>query len=126
MTDPILESVATALTTQAVTALGSAGKQALDKIRELVRSKADDDPETGAALEAASTTGAGTPEVAALAERLDYACQQDHAFADRLRKPGEIVHNQITANNGGVVNHISGNVEKAIQTNHIEGGVTFN
>ena len=50
MTDPILESVATALATQAVTALGSASKQALEKIRELVRSKAHHDPETGTAL----------------------------------------------------------------------------
>lgn len=126
MTDPILESVATALTTQAVTALGSAGKQALEKIRELVRSKSHDDPETGAALEAAEAAGAGTPEVTALAERLDHACRQDRTFAAELLSSGETVHNQISADNGGVVNHISGNVGKAIQANNIEGGVTFN
>ncbi|MBE9375786.1 hypothetical protein IQ251_15140 [Saccharopolyspora sp. HNM0983] len=126
MTDPFLESVATALAGQAAAALGSAGKQALSKIRDLVRSRAGEDPETSAALAAAEREDAGQPEVTALAERLDRARGQDSEFAEQLRDAGEIVHNQISATGGGVVNHVSGNANKVIQADRIEGGITFN
>lgn len=126
MIDPFLDSLAAALAGQAAAALGSAGTKALDKVRELVRRKAQQDPETQRALEAAEAPSASQTQVKALAERLDHAVEQDPEFAEQLRTEGAAVHNDITASNGGVVMHNSGTVDKLIQTNEIHGDITFN
>lgn len=126
MTDPFLDSLAAALAGQAVTALGAAGTKALEKVRELVRRRAENDPEMGAALEAAEAPSAPEPTVKALAERLDQACGQDPEFARRLRAEGAEVHQEISASGNSVVNTISGNADKVIQAREIHGGITFN
>jgi hypothetical protein len=124
MTDPFLDSLATALAGQAATALGAAGTKALEKVRELVRRKAD--PETRSALEAAEAPSAGKPQITALAERLDQVAAQDPDFAEQLRGEGAPVHNEVSATHGGVVMQNSANVDKLIQAREIHGGITFN
>jgi hypothetical protein len=126
MTDPFLDALAAALAGQAVTALGAAGKKALDKIREVVRRKAENDEETQAALEAAEQPSAEQPQIRALAERLDHIAQRDPEFAETLRTEGAAVHNDITASGNSVVNQNSGDVKNLIQARDIQGGITFN
>lgn len=125
MTDPFLDSLATALATHVASGLSSAGSKALEKVRALVRGKAEEDGETRAALEAAERT-AGEAEIRALAERLDEARERDREFADRLSSEGEPVHREISAGDDGVVNVNSGNVDKLVQARDIQGGITFN
>ena len=124
MTDPFLDSLATALAGQAATALGTAGAKALAKVRELIRRRRED-KETLAALEAAETE-AGEPQIKALAERLDRVSAQDPEFAEELRTEGAQVHQDITAGENSVVNVNHGNVDKLIQAREIHGGITFN
>ncbi|GAA4619875.1 hypothetical protein [Saccharopolyspora hordei] len=126
MTDPFLDSLATALAGQAATALGAAGKAALAKVRELLKRRSEDDPETQAALEAAERPDADRPQVIALAERLDRVCAEDPEFAQQLRTEGAAVHNDVSAAHDGVVNINEGQVDKLIQARDIHGGITFN
>ncbi len=126
MTDPFLDSLATALAGQTAAALGSAGAKALEKVRELVRRKSEKDPETQTALEAAEQPSAGQTEIRALAERLDQVGAADPEFARRLRDEGAELQQNITASGDSVVNTNSGNVDKLIQAREIHGGITFN
>ncbi|MEV0085295.1 hypothetical protein [Saccharopolyspora sp. NPDC050642] len=126
MTDPFLDSLATALAGQAATALGAAGKQALEKVRDLLRRRSQNDPETRVALEAAEEDSAGQPQVKALAERLDQVCAEDAEFAEELRTEGAKVHEEISASDNAVVNVNRGEVKNLIQARTIEGNITFN
>ncbi|GAB3277124.1 hypothetical protein [Parasphingorhabdus pacifica] len=126
MTDPFLDSLATALAGQAAGVLGSAGSTALEKVRGLIRGRSEQDPEMGAALEAAEQPAAEEPTVRALAERLDRAATQDPEFAQQLRSDGAEVHREVTASEQSVVNTVSGNADKVIQAREIHGGITFN
>ncbi|TDD42108.1 hypothetical protein [Saccharopolyspora elongata] len=126
MTDPFLDSLATALAGQAATALGAAGKKALEKVRDLLRRRSQNDPETRAALEAAEQDSAGQPQVKALAERLDQVCAEDAEFAEELRTEGAEVHEEISAADNAVVNVNRGEVKNLIQARTIEGNITFN
>ncbi|MCI2416668.1 hypothetical protein MOQ72_04475 [Saccharopolyspora sp. K220] len=125
MTDPFLDSLATALAGQVATALGAAGTQALAKVRELLRRRAQNDPETQAALEAAEQPSAGQPQITALAERLDQVCAQDAAFAEQLRSEGEELYKEISATDDSVVNVNHGQVNNLIQAREIKGDITF-
>ncbi|SEG97147.1 hypothetical protein SAMN02982929_06659 [Saccharopolyspora kobensis] len=125
MTDPFLDSLATALAGQAATALGAAGKAALTKVRELIQRRSERDPETKAALEAAEQS-ADQPQITALAERLDQVCAEDAEFAEQLRAEGAEVHNAISAVKGGVVNLNHGQVKNLVQTREFNGNITFN
>lgn len=125
MTDPFLDSLATALGGQAATALGAAGTMALAKVRELLRRRSQQDPDTQAALEAAERDDAGPGQITALAERLDEVCAEDEEFAEQLRHEGAAVHNEITASDN-VVNINKGQVTNLVQTREINGGITFN
>ncbi|MEV6234084.1 hypothetical protein AB0L88_40095 [Saccharopolyspora shandongensis] len=126
MTDPFLDSLATALAGQAATALGAAGKQALEKVRDLLRRRSQNDSATKAALEAAEQDSAGQPQVKALAERLDQVCAEDAEFAEELRAEGAEVHKEISATGNAVVNINTGNAKNVIQARNIQGGITLN
>ncbi|MER7009958.1 hypothetical protein ABT324_00820 [Saccharopolyspora sp. NPDC000359] len=126
MTDPFLDSLATALAGQAATALGAAGKAALEKVRELLRRRSERDPETKAALEAAERPDADRPQITALAERLDQVCAEDADFAEQLRAEGAEVHNAISAADDSVVNINHGQVKNLVQTREFNGNITFN
>lgn len=126
MTDPFLDSIAAALAGQAVTALGAAGGAALTKVRDLVRRKSAEDPETQAALEGAEDRPEGHPKVQALADRLDEVCTQDPDFAARLRSEGAPIHKELSATSGGVVNENSGNVTGQLIQGQNFGDITFN
>jgi hypothetical protein len=126
MTDPILDSLATALAGQAITALGAAGGKAVQKVRELLRRRSEEDPETQAALEAAEQPSAGQPEIRALAERLDRVAEQEPELGEQLRAEGATVHKEISSSGNSVVNENSGNVDKLIQARDIHGSITLN
>lgn len=126
MTDPFLDSLAAALGGQVAKALGSAGSKALEKVRELVRRRSEDDPETAAALEAAEQPSAGRPEAEALAQRLEEAGAEDPDFAERLRSEGAEVHQEISASGDGVTNVINGSAKNVVQAREVNGGITFN
>ncbi|MBB5155262.1 hypothetical protein [Saccharopolyspora phatthalungensis] len=125
MTDPFLDSLATALAGQVATALGAAGTQALAKVRELLRRRSQNDPETKAALEAAEQPSAGPPQITALAERLDQVCTEDATFADQLHTQGAEVHKAISAADDSVVNVNNGKVNNLVQAREIKGNITF-
>lgn len=126
MTDPFLDSVATALAGQVATALGTAGSKALEKVRGLIRAKSEKAPEAGAALEAVEQPSAGDAEIRALAERLDQLGREDPEFAEQLRTDGEPVHREISTGADGVVNVHNGSADKIIQARDIQGGITLN
>ncbi|GAA0515987.1 hypothetical protein GCM10011581_47470 [Saccharopolyspora subtropica] len=126
MTDPFLDSLATALAGQVATALGAAGTRALEKVRELLRRRSQSDPETKAALEAAEQDSAGPEQITALAERLDQVCAEDAQFAEELRAEGAEVYKEISASENSVVNVNHGKVRNLIQAREIHGGITFN
>lgn len=126
MTDPILDSLATALAGQAVTALGAAGRAALTKIRDVLARRAAQDPETQAALEAAQQPSATPDTVRALARRLDRAAVDDQELADLISTARTVLRQDITADNGGVVNQNTGQVGRLIQARDISGPITFN
>ncbi|GAA2348515.1 hypothetical protein GCM10009854_27310 [Saccharopolyspora halophila] len=123
--DPFLDSLATALGGQAAAALGMTGKAALEKVRELVRRRSEQDPQTQAALEAAEQPESGEEQIAALAERLDRVCTEDAEFAEQLRHEGQAVHNEIVTSDN-VVNINHGQATNLVQTREINGGITFN
>ncbi|GAB2665067.1 hypothetical protein GCM10027271_25030 [Saccharopolyspora gloriosae] len=123
MIDPFFDSLATALGGQIAVALGSAAQGALDKVRGLLRRR--DDPTTLAALEAAES-GAGRPQIEALAERLDQVAQDDPEFGAELREAGAEVHHELSATQNRVVNQNSGTVRTLIQGEQINGDITFN
>ncbi|MDA3626549.1 hypothetical protein OU415_13970 [Saccharopolyspora sp. WRP15-2] len=126
MTDPFLDSLATALAGQAATALGAAGKAALVKVRDLLKRRSERDPETKAALEAAEADTADRPQIKALAERLDQVCAEDAEFAEELRSEGAAVHNDVSAADDSVVNINHGQVKNLVQTREFNGNITFN
>jgi hypothetical protein len=124
MTDPLLDSLANALAGQAVSALSAAAKAALQKVRDLLGKRASRDPETQAALEAAQPARPET--VRALAQRLDQVAGDDPELAELIGSARRVLHQEITAGDGGVVNTISGNAQKVVQARDIHGGITFN
>lgn len=126
MTDPFLDSLAAALGGQVATALGSAGSTALRKVRELVRRKSEDDPETAEALEVAEQPSSGQAEAEALARRLEEAGAEDPDFAQQLRSEGAELHQEISAAGDGVTNVINGSAKNVIQARDVDGGITFN
>ncbi|WP_017973573.1 hypothetical protein [Actinopolyspora halophila] len=126
MTDPFLESVAAALAGQAAAALGSAGSAALTKVRELLRGKSEEDPETAAALESAEDRPADHPKVAALARRLDRLESDDGEFSEKLRSEGAPIHQELTTSGSQAVNNqFSGTANNVVQGNQF-GRIEFN
>ncbi|SDQ81907.1 hypothetical protein [Actinopolyspora saharensis] len=126
MTDPFLESVAAALAGQAAAALGSAGSAALTKVRELLRGKSEEDPETAAALEAADDRPADHPKVAALAHRLDRLESDDGEFSAKLRAEGAPIHQELAGSgNHAVNNQFSGTANNVVQGSQF-GRIEFN
>lgn len=123
--DPIMQSLASALAGQAASTLTAAGKKALEMVRDLVSRKAADDPRTHAALEAAEDREPDHPKVKALAKRLDQLAAQDPAFGQELRAAGEVLHEELSATTGGVVNKNSGQANTVVQ-GHTFGNITFN
>lgn len=126
MTDPFLDSLATALAGQAATALGTAGRAAVQKIRDLLSRRAAQDPETQDALEAARQPSAEPEKVRALAERLDRVAGDDPELAELISTARTVLQQNVTASDGGVVNQNTGTVEKLIQAQNINGPITFN
>ena len=115
MPEPILLSIATAVTSKVATGL-----------YELVRTRFSEDPVAMAALEAAADSPEDSPAVAELARALEQAERQDSAFGEQLRaecaKAGAIAVTQT----GTVSNHISGAVHgKVVQADTIHGSVTM-
>lgn len=126
MTEPFVDALATALAGGTASALGTAGKQALAKIRELIRGRFEQDPAMQEALEAAEQPGAGPEKITVLAQRLDQACADDPDFAESLHSQSAVLHNKISASGDGVVNVNQGSAERLIQARDIHGGITFN
>ena len=111
MPEPILVSIAAALAAKSVTSL-----------YDLVKRKFAGRQDAVAALEAAENASPDSPEVATLATHLAAAEAEDPTFGAELRHTWQ----QVSADRGGVVNHITGNVSgKVVQARDIEGGISF-
>ncbi|MEU6133008.1 hypothetical protein ABZ805_27830 [Saccharopolyspora sp. NPDC047091] len=126
MVDPFFDSLANALGGQLAVALGAAAQGAVDKVRNLLRRRGDADPETMAALTAAEQPSAGEPQIKALAERLDQVAQHDPEFDAEVRAAGQNVHAELSASHSRVVNQNTGEVRTLVQTEQINGDITFN
>lgn len=124
MTDPFLDSLATALAGQAATAVGAAGRAAVQKIRDFLGKRAARDPATQAALEAAQPAQPET--VMALAQRLDQVANDDPELAELISSARTVLHQELTAGDGGVLNENRGTVQNLVQAKEIHGGITFN
>jgi hypothetical protein len=108
MVDPILSAVATTLATKAAGGL-----------YELVRKVFRRHPDAAKALEAAQGAEPDSRPVQALAERLAEVTAAEPEFDRQLRELA-------SADHGGVVNQISGNVVgKVIQARDIKGDISF-
>jgi hypothetical protein len=109
--EPILVSIAAALAAKSATSL-----------YELVKQRFAGRTEAEAVLVAADGASPDSPEVVALATRLDTEQTEDPAFGVELRQ----VWQQTSASGDGVVNQITGNVSgKVVQARDIEGGISF-
>lgn len=115
MPDPILVSIAAAL----------AGKGATG-LYDLVKKKFAGSPQATRALDDVEGSPPDSPEVHALGEELTRAESSDPQFAADLRAMWGHVLTQQRADNGGVVNGITGTVSgNVLQARDIEGGVSF-
>jgi hypothetical protein len=111
MPEPVLVSIAAALAAKSVTSL-----------YDLVKRKFAGRMEAATALEAAEGTGPDSPEVTALATQLAATEADDPEFKVELRHMWQ----EVSAEGGGVVNQITGNVSgRVVQARDIEGGVSF-
>lgn len=109
--EPILVSIAAALAAKSVTSL-----------YDLVKRRFTGRKEAAAALEAADGAAPDSAEVAALATHLAAEEAADPAFGVELRNTWQ----QVSAERGGVVNQITGNVSgNVVQARDIEGGISF-
>jgi hypothetical protein len=109
--EPILESIAAAVAAKSAASL-----------YELVKRKFSGRKDADAALRAADGKSPDASEVSTLAEQLAAAEAADSEFAAQLRREWQ----RVSANRGGVVNQIAGNVSgKVVQARDIEGGITF-
>lgn len=115
MSDPILVSIAAAL----------AGKSATG-LYDLVKKKFAGSPQATKALDDAEGSLTDSPEVRALSAELARAESSDSRFAADLRAIWGHVSTRQRADNGGVVNGITGTVSgNVLQARDIEGGVSF-
>ncbi|MGH3853224.1 MAG: hypothetical protein ACRDR6_06935 [Pseudonocardiaceae bacterium] len=115
MPDPILVSIAAAL----------AGKSATG-LYDLVKKKFTGAPSATKALDDAEGSPPDSPEVHALSDELARAESLDLRFAADLRAMWGQVLAQQRADNGGVVNEITGTVSgNVLQARDIAGGVSF-
>lgn len=112
MPEPVLIAIAAALAGKAATSL-------YDLVKGKFRGRADADR----VLAEAQGAAADSVEVAALADELRSAGDEDPAFAAELRTTWHSVSQR--ADRGGVANQISGVADKVVQARDIEGGVSF-
>jgi hypothetical protein len=109
--EPVLIAIAAAL----------AGKAA-GNLYDMVKKKFATRREAAAALEAAAGAAPNSPEVQHLAQELANAEATDPDFATALRATWQT----ISADNGAIVNNLSGTVSgNAVLARDIEGGITF-
>lgn len=115
MPDPILVSIAAAL----------AGKGATG-LYDLVKKKFAGSSQAAGVLDDAEGSPPDSPEVHALSEELARAESSDPQFAVDLRVIWRQALTRQRADNGGVVNGITGTVSgNVLQARDIEGGVSF-
>jgi hypothetical protein len=111
--EPVLISIAAALASRTVLGL-----------YKLVKAKFADDDLATAALEAAEGAADDSPEVLELSDKLAGAGKADPEFDQRLR--AEWQRAAVSAESGGVVNDISGDVKgNVLQARDIHGDITF-
>lgn len=131
MPDPILLAIAGALAGKATTALASGGRTALGRLYRLVADKLSVKERDTKLLEAvAERTDVARPdqeaEVGQLAEVLDRAGRDDPDFAGRLRELWTEARTELTADRGGVINEVSGDVSgTVVQARDIHGGINI-
>jgi predicted phage gp36 major capsid-like protein len=131
MPDPILLAIAGALAGKAATALASGGRTALGRLYRLVAGKLSAKEQDTKLLEAvAERTDVARPEqepeVGRLAEVLDRAGRDDPEFAGRLRELWTEARTELTADRGGVINEVSGDVSgTVVQARDIHGGINI-
>jgi hypothetical protein len=115
MTDPILISIAAALT----------GKGAAT-LYDIVKKKFVGSPEATAALEKARSGGPDSPQVYVLSEELARAERADPVFVAELRAVWGEFSVQQRAGSGGAANQISGTVTgKVLQACDVHGGMSL-
>ncbi|WP_026422551.1 hypothetical protein [Actinokineospora inagensis] len=115
MPEPVMVSIAAAVAGKSVGAL-----------YELVKAKLGRKADAAAVLVAADGKDPGSTEVTALATELETAERADPDFAERLRDQWAVDAARLHADQGGVVNQITGNVSgKVLQARDIHGGVSF-
>lgn len=131
MPDPILLAIAGALAGKAATALATGGRTALGRLYRLVADKLSGKEQDVKLLEAvAHRTDAPAPgqkaEVGQLATALAQAEQGDPEFASRLRELWTEARTELTADRGGVINEVSGDVSgTVVQARDIHGGINI-
>jgi hypothetical protein len=113
MVDPVLLAIASTLATKAAGTL-----------YDLVKSAFGRHPKAAAALVAAADEEPESAAVLALAERLAQVETAEPEFREQLRSAW--ARSDQTADHGGVVNQITGNVTgNVVQARDISGGVSF-
>jgi hypothetical protein len=121
MVDEILISIATALAAKAATSVVDVVKKAIHR-----RPKADQ-AVLAEVLDAPTALASDSPVVPRLAEVLARAEADDAEFKQALRAEwAKVDHLDQHADNGGVVNQVTGNVTgRVIQARDIHGGIHF-
>ncbi|MFB9904964.1 hypothetical protein [Allokutzneria oryzae] len=121
MPEPTIMSIAAVLAGRAATALATT---ALGGLYRYVKEQFS--PEAQQVLEAAVEAPDDTERVEELGRELERAEQADPEFGRRLREQYEQADVEIHADNGSVVNQISGTVTgKVVQARDITGNISF-
>jgi len=127
MADPVMSSVAAAVAGKAAEAALHGGKAACTALVKLVRDRCRRDKKAGQALDAAVATR-DEAAIAALALALERLAAADAGFGNRVRELWPRVVTELSADEGGVVNSVTGSVGgNLLQARdlRVEGGLHF-
>jgi hypothetical protein len=126
MIDPMTVAITAAIAGKAVEMTGEPAVQALAAIVRKVRDRFRGHPEEEAALAAVAAEPDSAERLTVLDEMLERAMAEDPQFGTELRELWQQVRMDVSAEQGGVVNIVSGKAEKVIQMRDVHGDLTIN
>jgi hypothetical protein len=126
MTDQeLLTTIAVTLATKTAEGLAAAGRSAFESLARLVRRRFEGRKSSTALPEVWTDTADGT-RIETLREAFAQAIADDPPFEAELRQHWQSLSPYLEVQDGGVINHVGGNVEgNVVQARDVHGGISF-
>lgn len=124
MADPVVMAVVTAVSAKGAEALAAGARSAWSALVRLVKDRLTREPDGPAALNAALAAPGQHPARQQLIAVLSRVMDTDPGFAQQLRTAWSDAA-AVSADHGGVVNHMSGHAQKVVQTRDVFGNVSL-